>query len=98
MLSESRQRGCQSVDKTIAKATSWPCFQRAEIQLQPNDGKVRVKRWADIDGAVEDFHRVLPNLSGIRTARTARRQLKLPILERVFMATTARIRAVLPDS
>jgi len=43
MLSESRQRGCQSVDKTIAKATSRPGFQRAEIQFQPNDGKVGVQ-------------------------------------------------------
>lgn len=41
---------------------------------------------------------MLPSLFEIRTARIARRQLKLSTLERVFMATTARIRAVLPDS
>ena len=33
-----------------------PVLERAEIDLQPDDGEVRVQAGADVDGAVEDAH------------------------------------------
>src|SRR6202008_3270562 len=56
VLSESGQSRGQAIYVLRAELASRPRFQRAEVELQANDGKMRVQRRADVDRAIEYLH------------------------------------------
>jgi hypothetical protein len=56
MLGQSGQRGGQAIDVLGAELARRPCFQGAQVELQANDGKMRVQRRADVNRAIENLH------------------------------------------
>src|SRR4030095_7858069 len=56
VLGQSGQSGGQAVDVLRAELARRPCFQRAEVELQANDGKMRVQRRADVARTIENLH------------------------------------------
>src|SRR5262245_17912606 len=56
VLVKPRQRRDQPVDERRAEPGGGPLLERAEIELEPDDGEVGVQVGADVYGAVDDAH------------------------------------------
>ena len=56
VLGQSGQRGGQAIDVRRPEPARRPGFERAEVQLQPDDRKMRVQRRADVNRTIENLH------------------------------------------
>ena len=57
MLGQAGQCGGERVDEVVAQTPGGPGFERAQVEFQADDRKVRVQGRPDIDGSIEDAHR-----------------------------------------
>ena len=56
VLGQAGQGRGKRIDKLRAQPAGGPGLELAEVQLQPDDGKARVQRRADVDRTIEDAH------------------------------------------
>ncbi len=56
VLRKPGQRGRERIDELRPQAAGGPRFERAQVEFEANDGKMRVQRRADIDGTIDNAH------------------------------------------
>ena len=60
VLGEAGQGGGEPVDERAAEPAGGPVLELAQVEFEPDDGEMCVKRRPDVDGPVQDAHPRLP--------------------------------------
>ena len=60
VFGKAGERGRESVDEGVAETARGPVLEFAQVEFEPDDGEMCVKRRPDVNGPVQDAHSRLP--------------------------------------